>query len=483
MSGRKKKGGSIMERSAVLFAGQALNSVLGVSSRFGVNGGELEGIAAKMLMGSGGNARIEAGDAGEGFNDPEPITLGDDVEAEQDEGAERLVMRVVEVEDKHDEFGKFFNVFLIKCRYGNTVWSLKKRFSQFHRFDLDLRANVANTLGVALPAFPRKTLFNSGQNPAQIDQRRRQLDVYVTELTRLVAQGPSTGPVEDAKEEARNIAVMHLSQAVYTLVEMPSQMFSDAKVRKEEYLDGYDDPVIVGCEDYEEKDAEPVHSPELIKAWAEISKVSGQLDDAKMRSQSHAALKLKLSKELGAMTEDMQRLEDELVGAAARVGEVLEGPGFCRDDAEEVLEMRRRLQGSREQELAMLARAPKQAGALGALALGGLRNLLGAAARPGSGPPLAYLPGTPSGATLEEVEEQARRLMVDWRAEAKFGKMGEPPLAFGDGEQMRSMKALAGELVLDNVQLWRGVVRLVGAGERVGQILDNLNIQSSIPRP
>ena len=40
-------------------------------------------------------------------------------------------------------------------------------------------------------------------------------------------------------------------QALYSLVEMPSQMFSDEKVRKEEYLDGYDDPVLVGCEDYE----------------------------------------------------------------------------------------------------------------------------------------------------------------------------------------------------------------------------------------
>ena len=40
-------------------------------------------------------------------------------------------------------------------------------------------------------------------------------------------------------------------QALYTLVEMPSQIFPDEKVRTEEYLDGYDDPVLVGCEDYE----------------------------------------------------------------------------------------------------------------------------------------------------------------------------------------------------------------------------------------
>ena len=197
-----------MERSAVLFAGAALK---GVSSSFGLSGGQFDGIAAKLLMGSGVPA-IEAGDEGEGFNDPELVSVGDDVEAEQEEGAERLVIRVVEVEDKYDEFGKFFNVFLVRCRYGEVVWSLKKRFSQFHRWDLDLRANVATHLGVAFPTFPRKTLFNSGQNPAQIDQRRCQLDDYVTALTRLVAKGPSTLPIVDAKEEARNIALMHLTQ-------------------------------------------------------------------------------------------------------------------------------------------------------------------------------------------------------------------------------------------------------------------------------
>ena len=238
MSGRKKKG-RILERSALLLAGQTLR---GVSNTLGLNGGQLDGLATKMLLGTAPAAKaIEAGDSTpEGMNDPDLVLLKDlDLDADQPEGNEWLVVRVTGAEEKQDEFGKLFNVFFIKCRYGSTAWSLKKRFSQLHRFDLDLRASVGSDLGNELPAFPKQGFFGA----PQVEQRRRQLDLYVVSLTRLIAKGPSVGPVDDAAEEARNIAVMHVTQALYAFIEMSGQMFEDAKVRREEFPEGHDDPV------------------------------------------------------------------------------------------------------------------------------------------------------------------------------------------------------------------------------------------------
>jgi hypothetical protein len=44
------------------------------------------------------------------------------------------------------------------------------------------------------------------------------------------------------------------------------------------------------------------------------------------------------------------------------------------------------------------------------------------------------------------------------------------------------MRALTGELLVDHVQLWRGAVRLVGAGARVARILAGLGVRPSVPR-
>ena len=120
MSGRKKKG-RILERSALLLAGQTLR---GVSNTLGLNGGQLDGLATKMLLGTAPAAKaIEAGDSTpEGMNDPDLVLLKDlDLDADQPEGNEWLVVRVTGAEEKQDEFGKLFNVFFIKFRYGSTA--------------------------------------------------------------------------------------------------------------------------------------------------------------------------------------------------------------------------------------------------------------------------------------------------------------------------------------------------------------------------
>ena len=67
------------------------------------------------------------------------------------------------------------------------------------------------------------------------------------------------------------------------------------------------------------------------------SKIEVRARTAPPHSQADGALKQLLGTELAELAAAAERVRAELRLAVARVGEVLEGPGFCRDDALEVL--------------------------------------------------------------------------------------------------------------------------------------------------
>jgi hypothetical protein len=85
--------------------------------------------------------------------------------------------------DIHQDVGRPYCYYLVKCRYATKIWTVEKRFSDFFAFDRQLRKLVGKSN--LLPQPLRKGLVHS--SPAELDQRKRLLNDYLHTLTIFVA--------------------------------------------------------------------------------------------------------------------------------------------------------------------------------------------------------------------------------------------------------------------------------------------------------
>ncbi len=81
--------------------------------------------------------------------------------------------------DIHQDVGRPYCSYVLKCRYAAKIWTIEKRFSEFFAFDQQLR-HIVGRSGL-LPPPLRRGLIHS--TPAELDQRKRLLNDYIHTLS------------------------------------------------------------------------------------------------------------------------------------------------------------------------------------------------------------------------------------------------------------------------------------------------------------
>jgi hypothetical protein len=85
--------------------------------------------------------------------------------------------------DIHQDVGRPYCSYIVKCRYATKTWTVEKRFSDFFAFDRQLRKLLGRSS--LLPPPLRRGLVNS--SPAELDQRKRTLNDYLHTLSIFIA--------------------------------------------------------------------------------------------------------------------------------------------------------------------------------------------------------------------------------------------------------------------------------------------------------
>lgn len=121
---------------------------------------------------------------------------------EDDEDPGHLAARVVRAISRKDSSGRHTEVFTLQCAFGGMEWWQEKTIAEFTALDHTLRSmmgeKAANQL---LPRFPRKHMrtvlsgvWRGDGGAESLNQRRVQLDEYVSKLAQAAGHASNAGP-------------------------------------------------------------------------------------------------------------------------------------------------------------------------------------------------------------------------------------------------------------------------------------------------
>ena len=400
------------------------------------------------------------------------------------------------------EDSRRYTVFVLEARLGERVWTVEKRFQDFHDFDAQLRRELAATRRMVdgvVPPLPRRVpaiAIDNALRAQQLDLYCKTLCVHVAAAQAVRAHGMTRGSqvINDGRsncEETEQAVLMVLVHNLYAFVDFKQQcgVGSPGPCHGMAQERAVDTSCVVGSLNRQtlditpdlphssahqdemrarEADAPPQNIDEgeyelLMATEAELRKLIERLSDAEHRIQAHADTK----RSLGAQVVDAQAkilvLSARTNLGAQQLAEAQHGSGAAGATALELCALAHKLDAAAKKLVSVLEQADESSADSVAPAV----RETGTGCACGSGDEVeAEARAVPAANVMRQFQEVEKAAIC-------IATSGPASSSGGKGKMLLSVQT--SELLAENAALWRGIAECADTRRRLNAYVARLS--------